>query len=100
MQSGTRGSMPRVPLRSALPLAAALLALIIVAPPATAAPQLQTGIADDGILLYSPQRAPDAVAKWAAAGIDTVRIQVRWVAIAPGELSPAQPFGFDARDPN
>lgn len=88
--------------RRAIPLAAALLALLAVtaAPRASAAPQLQTGISDDGILLYSPERAPDAVAKWAAAGIDTVRIQVRWVAISPGQMAPSQPFGFDARNPD
>jgi len=79
---------------------AALIALALLAPAgAPAAPQLQTGISDDGILLHAPERAPGIVARWAAAGIDTVRIQVRWVAIAPGELSPAQPLGFDARDP-
>jgi hypothetical protein len=85
-------------LRPALPLAAALLALAVPAV-AHAAPQLQTGISDDGILLHSPERAPAVVARWAAAGIDMVRIQVRWVAIAPGALEPAQPLGFDARDP-
>jgi hypothetical protein len=67
---------------------------------APASPQLQTGISDDGILLHSPERAPAIVARWAAAGIDTVRIQVRWVGIAPGELDPTQPLGFDARDPD
>jgi len=82
-----------------LPLAAAFLALAVPTV-AHAAPQLQTGISDDGILLHAPERAPAVVARWAAAGIDTVRIQVRWVAAAPGELSPAQPLGFDARDPD
>jgi hypothetical protein len=82
-----------------LPLAAALLALAVPAV-APASPQLQTGISDDGILLHSPERAPAIVARWAAAGIDTVRIQVRWVAAAPGELDPTQPLGFDARDPD
>ena len=86
-------------LRSAFPLAAALLALAVPSV-ASASPQLQTGISDDGILLHSPERAPAIVARWAAAGIDTVRVQVRWVAIAPGELEPSQPLGFDARDPD
>ncbi|WP_272477822.1 hypothetical protein [Baekduia alba] len=90
-----------MPSRSCVPLAAALLALLtFAAAPASAAPQLQTGISDDGILLYSPERAPGVAAQWAAAGIDTVRIQVRWVAIAPGPLAPTQPFGFDARNPD
>ncbi|MCW2986790.1 MAG: hypothetical protein JWR63_4360 [Conexibacter sp.] len=88
-----------MPLRSALPLAAALVALLVPAA-APAAPQVQTGISDDGILLHSPERAPEIVAKWAAAGIDTVRVQVRWVGVAPGALEPTQPLGFDARDPD
>ncbi|HEY6759028.1 MAG TPA: hypothetical protein VI318_06035 [Baekduia sp.] len=94
-----------MPHRPALPLVAALLAALLLvavaAPaPASAAPQLKTGISDDGILLYSPERAPAAVAQWAAAGIDTVRIQVRWVAIAPAQLSPSAPLGFHPEDPD
>lgn len=89
-----------MPLRSALPLAAALLALALAVPVASATPQVQTGISDDGVLLHSPLTAPSTVARWAAAGIETVRIQVRWVGVAPGELSPSQPLGFDARNPD
>src|SRR4051794_37849326 len=104
---GRRGRMLRVPRPSPRAAAQSLAVAFLFAafalagsPRALAAPTLQTGIADDGILLYSPQRAPDAVARWAAAGVDTVRVQVRWVAIAPGELDPAQPVGFNARDPD
>jgi hypothetical protein len=97
--------VPLRPARAALPLLAAALLLALLtgaavrAPRAQAASIVQTGIADDGILLYSPERAPEVVAQWAAAGIDTVRVQVRWVAIAPGRLSPVQPLGFNARNP-
>jgi hypothetical protein len=91
--------VPRPSLRAALALAAALLVAFGGPATALAAPQMQTGIADDGVLLYSPERAPDVVARWAAAGIETVRVQVRWVAVAPGELEPVQPLGFDARNP-
>jgi hypothetical protein len=89
-----------VPLRSALPLAAVLVALLLTgAAPAVASPQVRVGIADDGILLHSPERAPDVVARWKAAGIESVRIQVRWAGIAPGELSPSMPLGFHPTDP-
>jgi hypothetical protein len=88
-----------VPLRSAL---ATLLALALFLLPAavSAAPQVQTGISDDGVLLHSPLTAPATVAKWAAAGIDTVRIQVRWAGVAPGVMDPSPPLDFHASDPN
>lgn len=89
--------MARVPVALLL---AVLVALCLAPAGASAAPQLQTGIADDGVLLYSPERAPGAVQRWAAAGIDTVRIQVRWVGVAPGKMDPVQPFGFVASDPD
>jgi hypothetical protein len=92
--------MGRVPLPALRAVLAAALLAAALAAPAAASPQLQTGISDDGILLYSPERAPEIVPRWAAAGIDTVRIQVRWVAIAPGEFASTQPLGFDARDPD
>src|SRR4051812_25078097 len=83
--------------RAALLAAAAavlLSAAAAVAPRAAdAAPELQTGISDDGVLLFDPDHAPEAVARWAAAGIDTVRIQVRWVGVAPNKLDPAAPIG-------
>jgi hypothetical protein len=86
-----------VPLRSLL---AALAVLLTFSGAASAAPTLKVGISDDGVLLYSPEKAPGVVAQWAAAGIDTVRIQVRWVAIAPGQLSPSAPIGFHPTDPD
>jgi hypothetical protein len=94
-------SAPRRRLRAALTAALAVLgALAASAPAANASPELQTGISDDGILLFSPDRAPAMVGRWAAAGIDTVRIQVRWVGVAPDDLSPSAPLGFDARNPD
>jgi hypothetical protein len=79
---------------------AAALVLLAPAPGAQASPELQTGISDDGVLLFDPAGAPQAVARWAAAGIDTVRVQVRWVGVAPGALQTTQPLGFDARNPD
>lgn len=83
-------------------VAAALVLAILAAAPAaaSASPQVRVGIADDGILLHSPERAPEVVAQWKAAGIESVRIQVRWAGIAPGELSPAMPLGFHPTDPD
>lgn len=83
-------------------IAAALILAILAAAPAAASgsPQVRVGIADDGILLHSPERAPDVVAQWKAAGIESVRIQVRWAGIAPDELSPAMPLGFHPTDPD
>ena len=38
--------------------------------------------------------------RWAAAGIDTVRIQVRWVGVAPEPDATRPPPFFDAADPD
>lgn len=60
---------------------AALLALLVFAAPARAAgPQL--GIADDRILLNGGPAADEAVAEWAALGIEQVRIYALWSRIA------------------
>jgi hypothetical protein len=97
--------VPRPPRRLwtpvALLLAACATSLTLAAPmPASASPQLQTGIADDGILLFDQERAPSVVGQWAEAGVDVVRITVRWVAIAPDALAPAQPLDFDPTNPD
>lgn len=82
-------------------VAAALCVMFAVAPAAaSASPQVKVGIADDGVLLHSPEQAPSVVAAWKAAGIESVRIQVRWAGAAPGELSPTMPFGFHPSDPD
>jgi hypothetical protein len=82
--------------------AAALLCVAFAVAPAAAgaSPQVKVGIADDGILLHSPERAPEVVAAWKAAGIESVRIQVRWAGVAPDELAPSMPLGFHPTDPN
>jgi hypothetical protein len=81
-------------------LLAVLLATLTAAAPAAASPDVRTGISDDAILLSDPLGAPAAVAAWKAAGVDSVRVQVRWVAVAPDPLSPAMPFGFDPTNPD
>ncbi len=67
---------------------------------APAARVLETGIADDGVLITHPERGPAAVLEWRKLGIDVVRIHARWVAIAPGQQKRRPPAGFDPTDPD
>jgi len=71
-------------------------ALAVLAPPpaAHASPELQTGISDDGVLLFDPAGAPQAVARWAVAGIDTVRVQVRRVGVARDPDDPGYDWAY------
>ncbi len=79
---------------------AALLATLVLVTPAHAAGDLETGIADDAVLLGGGQKAADAVADWQRLGVDWVRIHARWVEIAPGDDAVTRPAGFDARNPD
>jgi hypothetical protein len=77
----------------------ACAALLVLAAPAAGAPHM-VGMEDERLLLDEPAEAPAAVAAWAAAGIDVVRVHARWGVIAPGGRS--KPRGFNAnehRDP-
>jgi hypothetical protein len=68
--------------------------------PATAAPSMDVGIADDRVLQEgTPEEALAAVLAWKALGIDSVRIQARWVAHVPEPLARSRPAGFNPRDP-
>lgn len=82
----------------------ALLALVLAAALAASGPAsaryLQTGIADDAVLLNGGARADQAVADWQAVGIDTVRIQVPWARVAPDPRATTPPVGFQPADPN
>jgi hypothetical protein len=90
-----------VPVRLALVVLTACAALLAgAAGPAAASPQMQIGISDDGILLHDPDRAVAILPQWRAAGVDTVRVQVRWVGVAPAADSPVPPLFFDATDPD
>jgi len=61
---------------------------------------LQTGIADDRLLL-SKGAKPEAVAKkWARLGIDSVRIHARWIAVVPAPEKRRKPRDFDPSDPD
>jgi len=80
-------------------LACVLAAVGLTAPAASAAQRTEIGIADDAILLADQDRAPAIVQQWRNAGIETVRIQVRWAALVRDPLAPTAPLGFDATDP-
>ncbi len=85
--------------RPAFRVALALVALTAGAVPASAAVDLQTGIADDAQILYEgPEAAARAAAAWKAMGIDTVRLHARWVFIAPEPPAKRMPVGFRPRD--
>jgi hypothetical protein len=64
-----------------------------------AAPGLETGIADDRLLLQHPAQAEVAVRQWRAMGVDVVRIHARWVAIAPDASATTPPPDFHPQDP-
>ncbi|HEX6390806.1 MAG TPA: hypothetical protein VFZ89_15200, partial [Solirubrobacteraceae bacterium] len=70
------------------------------AAPAVAAPGMETGIADDAVLLAGGPSAAEAVSEWQRLGIDVARVHVHWMRVAPGVGSASQPSGFDPRDPN
>jgi Glycosyl hydrolase family 79 C-terminal beta domain len=79
---------------------AVVLALGLVAPSAASARVMQTGIADDAVLLGGGPDADEAVDDWAAMGVDTVRIQVNWARIAPAPTAAAPPPGFQPQNPD
>lgn len=88
---------PRL-LRTAL---LALLVLVLAVPSAaTAANDLEVGIADENVLTGRTPGGVDAtVAKWKASGVDDVRIFAQWDKFAPGGTKTKAPAGFVADDP-
>jgi hypothetical protein len=79
-------------------LVVAALALAGPVASALAAPGNEVGMEDERLLLSEPAQAPRAVAEWAAAGVDVVRIQARWGAVSPGRDNRRRPAGFDVGD--
>ncbi len=82
----------------------ALLVVLLAAALGAAAPAgarvMQTGIADDAILLSGGPAAADAVKQWQALGVDVVRIQVSWARVAPTPESAVPPPGFQPANPS
>lgn len=88
---------PRL-LRSALVLAAT--ALLAAPGVASAANDMEVGIADEVVLNGStPGGADVTVAKWKASGVDDVRIFAQWDKFAPSLQTTKPPAGFDAANP-
>lgn len=88
-------------------LRAALLSLVLAAlgaaigsSAALAARTMAVGLADDATVLWDQENAPSVVARWKAAGIETVRVDVRWAFVAPDAMAATPPLGFDASDPD
>jgi hypothetical protein len=83
---------------------ALLLVLLAAGALGAAAPAgarvMQTGIADDAVLLDGGPEADDAVEQWRALGVDVVRIQVSWARVAPDPESVTAPVGFQAANPD
>jgi hypothetical protein len=88
------------PLRSLHLLLLVVLAGGALVTPAARAAGPETGIADDRVLLAGGAAADDAVAQWAALGVDVVRVHAMWNRIAPAVAATAPPAGFDAADPD
>ena len=72
------------------------LAMLALAAPASASPSMEIGVADDHLLLGTPESAARAIDDWRGAGVDTVRIVARWGRYAPDPESRTAPEGFDA----
>jgi hypothetical protein len=88
---------PRL-LRSALVLATT--ALLVLPGAASAAKDMEVGIADENVLNGStPGGADLTVAKWKASGVDDVRIFAQWDKFAPAKDATKAPAGFVADDP-
>ena len=90
--------------RSRLLMAAACAAVAVagpLTPMACAAPDMETGIADDAQVLYSgPAVAARTVSEWRRAGIQVVRLHARWAFIAPGVHATHRPKHFHPADPD
>jgi hypothetical protein len=84
-----------VPGALVLDMRRALLFLLVLAAalPASASAGPLIGIADDRVLLNGGPAADEAVAAWAADGVDVVRIFVQWDETSPSPGSKVRPAG-------
>ncbi len=79
---------------------AALLAVLAFPASAAAAGDLQTGIADDALILRGDPSVFTTAKVWAGLGIDSVRIHARWIAVVPRPEDRRKPRGFDSANPD
>src|SRR3954465_2490268 len=71
-----------------------LLFLVLAAAlPAAASAGPLVGMADDRVLLAGGPAADDAVAAWAADGVDVVRIFAQWDRVSPSPGARVRPAG-------
>jgi hypothetical protein len=98
-----RGARVRVAALAALVAAAAtLVVVLLVGSGSSAHPRglLESMFQDDQYLLYSPTpkviKSLDILRR---LGVDRVRVQVLWLALAPAPMSAVKPAGFDATKP-
>jgi hypothetical protein len=87
-------------MRRSLALAALLAASLLAPAAASADAALETGLADDDIVLKSPSVAAGYAADWAAAGVDDVRVHVGWREVAPEPSAALPPRDFHPSDPS
>lgn len=76
------------------------LALAACPTGAQAASDLQTGIADDRLILANDASVAVVARRWALMGIDSVRIHARWIAVVPRPVDRRKPGNFDMSDPD
>jgi len=84
-------------------LAATAFAVVLLgAPAAHAAGDLEVGIADDAAFLKEPDpaRAARLAATWADLGVDTVRLFATWNEVSPQSTARRVPAGFDPANPD
>jgi len=86
--------------RRALAVLLAALALpFAVVAGAQAAQNMQTGLADDRLLLEGDATVGPVAAFLAGMGVDSVRLHARWVAVVPRPLDRRKPAGFQLSNP-
>ncbi|HEV2769818.1 MAG TPA: hypothetical protein VGV40_06500 [Solirubrobacteraceae bacterium] len=87
-------------MRAHVSFVAGLLAALVAAPAAHAAPTQETILMDDNRLLYRGAAVTDAtLAELRALGVDRVRVSVHWANLAPRARAPAHPNDPAAYDP-
>jgi hypothetical protein len=90
----------RAVLRGACAALCALVAVLAMASPASAAARMEVGMEDPRLLQSEPDRAQSVVEAWKALGVETVRLHARWYATSPASRRIRRPRNFDLSDPS
>jgi len=90
-----------IPLALAVVVIVAIVIVLTATGPGSSAPRrMESMFQDDQYLLYEP--APTVIRtldRLHSLGVDSIRVQVLWGAIAPDPTATAMPAGFDATNP-